>query len=398
MEQSFMKLFPGGKQLDRKLTSLAKEHENISLAVAWASTGTDFYSVLKHCAGKLDKVVIGTHFYQTHPDVLTDFHTNNSCRFVMQPKGVFHPKVFLFWSESSWDVLIGSANLTRGALSKNTELVTHISSADADDTFRSEVELAIAEYWDNGELVSVEDVDAYASFWKIQQQYVQRLSGTYGSSKKSNSPMHTQIMKMPWKKFFKKVKQDQHHGFAERCELLSLVRQQFETHNSFADMDIGVRKTIAGLPNEWNNTWGWFGSMRGAGYFHQAINDNNQHIANALDLVPMDGVVSKSVFDEYVNEFLKAFPNGRHGIGIASRLLALKRPDQFVCLDSRNKVQLCRSFGIKQSDMSYQRYWDDIVCRIIDSVWWQETLPLDSLEQDVWFGRAAMLDAIFYEP
>jgi hypothetical protein len=163
-------------------------------------------------------------------------------------------------------------------------------------------------------------------------------------------------------------------------------------------MDLGLRKTVAGLPNDFNDHWGWFGSMKGAGCFHQAVIENNPHLSAALDLIPLDGGVTREHYNSYVKEFIKAFPDGRHGVGVASRLLALKRPDYFVCLDSKNKAQLCKDFDIKQTGMTYERYWDDVVCRIVDSVWWREPKPTDRKAIRVWLGRAAMLDAIFYQP
>ena len=48
--------------------------------------------------------------------------------------------------------------------------------------------------------------------------------------------------------------------------------------------------------------------------------------------------------------------------------------------------------------MTYDRYWEDIVCRIVDSIWWNESKPTDNEALRVWLGRAAMLDAILYKP
>jgi len=393
-----MRLIKGGKKLSTTIGKLTEKHENVSFAVAWASSDTEAFNAISLHRSKIQNSVIGTHFYQTHPDVLDEFIGFEECRFIMQPQGVFHPKVYLFWSSSSWDLIIGSANLTKGAFSKNSELLIHITSKDSDEELRLQTENTIREYWEDGEVVTSTQAIAYRSLWKSQQELLNRISGNYGSPNKNKSPVNTKVMAMPWTQFLEEVKADPHHGFEERCELLDLVREKFLNHNSFWDMELGIRKTIAGLPNDWNEHWAWFGSMRGAGYYHQAINNNDVHIAKAVDLIPMNGVVSRIEYSAFIDSFVKAFPNGRDGIGIASRLLALKRPDQFVCLDSRNKTQLCKDFGIKQSDMDYDRYWDDVICRIMDSVWWNCPMPLNEQDKIVWTSRAALLDAIFYEP
>jgi len=205
-------------------------------------------------------------------------------------------------------------------------------------------------------------------------------------------------MAMSWTQFLASVQDDAHHGFEKRCDLLKLVRTAFETTSHFQEMELGLRKTIAGLPTDFNEHWGWFGSMSGAGYYHQAVNDNNPHISMALDEIPLNGPVAREHYEAYLKEFVQAFANGRHGVGIASRLLALKRPDYFVCFDSKNKKDLCKDFEIKQTGMDYERYWEEIIERIIDSAWWNEPRPRNALAGAVWDGRAAMLDAIFYRP
>lgn len=393
-----MHLTMGGSSLNSKLKKLAETHENISFAVAWASAGSDAFDAIYSGRKKIRKAVIGTHFYQTHPDVLNKFIDFDNCHFVLQPKGVFHPKAFLFWSKYSWDLLIGSANLTKGALTENTELLLHVNSKDTDEELRLQTEQIISDYWQQGEVVTATKARAYRELWKTQQSALRRISGSYSPSSKSKPPVHTEVMAMSWDTFLSRVKADPHHGFKERCNLLELVRQCFTTHKSFSVMALDERKTIAGLPNSWNEHWGWFGSMKGAGYYHQAINENSPHISAALDSIPLQGAVTSGYYKAYIDEFVRAFPNGRDGISIASRLLALKRPDQFVCLDSKNKKQLCKDFGIKQSGMGYERYWDDVVCRIMDSAWWNSPRPKQKEAEQVWLGRAAMLDAIFYQP
>lgn len=394
-----MKLITSHDDLKRNLSRLVKKYQNISFAVAWASAHTEIFEELCEQKSRIRKAVIGTHFYQTHPDVLDSFTESKEVRFILQPRGVFHPKIYIFWSENRWELLIGSANLTAGALNTNSEAMALISDSDQTaSSLKMDVLDLIDGYWVEARTVSKAAAISYRVLWSKQEPVLRRLAGQYGKTAKGKSPMDSPVMRMPWSEFFAEVQMDAHHGFEERCDLLNLVRTAFETTNQFAKMELGLRKTIAGLPTDFNRHWAWFGSMRGAGYYHQAVNDNNAHLSEALDKVPLNGPVSREHYEAYLTDFLKAFPNGRHGIGIASRLLALKRPDYFVCIDSKNANELCREFEIKKSGMTYERYWEEIVERITDSVWWNEPRPLDALAGKVWDGRAAMLDAIFYTP
>ena len=98
----------------------------------------------------------------------------------------------------------------------------------------------------------------------------------------------------------------------------------------------------------------------------------------------------------YIEKFQQAFPNGGHGIGTATRLLSMKRPDVFVCFDSANRTKLCKAFQISQN-IDYERYWDSVIERIQASTWWNVKRPSQQEEAAVWDARTAMLDSLFYE-
>jgi hypothetical protein len=75
----------------------------------------------------------------------------------------------------------------------------------------------------------------------------------------------------------------------------------------------------------------------------------------------------------------------------------MKRPDTFICLDSKNKSNLCKDFGINQSEMNYERYWTDIIERIFDSEWWINPNPSNEQDRMISETRAAFLDALYYD-
>lgn len=392
-----VKLIANNKTLVGTLSRLIKTYPRAAVAVAWASAGNSVFALFKKHSARLSRAVIGTHFYQTHPDVLDAFQASPNVRFVLQPTGVFHPKLYIFWNAKRWEALIGSANLTSGALSTNSEAMILISGSEGvSPSIKDDVISLIDNYWSMAKSLKKSEAAAYREVWKRKQPALRRLTGQYGSSKSTKPPTASSVMSMSWKQYFMAVKADSYHGFENRCDLLALVREAFFQHSTFASMELGLRKTIAGLPNDLDSRWGWFGSMKGAGYYHQAVNDNSPHISRALDQIPLRGTVTRQQYEDYIAEFVKAFPNGRHGVGIATRLLALKRPDQFICFDSKNQRELCKDFGIVRSGMDYDRYWDEIIERILDAPWWNSKRPHDQHEAPVWDGRAAMLDAIFY--
>jgi HKD family nuclease len=394
-----MELISTSHALQNTFSRLFRTYPTVEFAVAWASANTLPFKALIAKPNLIKRAVIGTHFYQTHPDVMDAFVDSSTVRFIRQPDGVFHPKIYLFSKLDEWEVMIGSANLTSAALTTNAEVMILMSHSDVSASgVDKQLRLVIDAYWKSAKPATKESALAYRAIWLTMQPALKRLSGQYGKGKAGKPPVDSSVMSMSWNQFLLAVHQDGPQHLHERCGLLGRVRSAFLSHNQFSEMDLELRQTIAGMPNHFDDQWGWFGSMKGAGYFKQAINSNSPQISKALNSIPLEGRVARAQYDEYVKEFTKAFANGGHGVATASRLLALKRPDQFVCLDSKNQRELCANFGIKQSGIDYERYWEEVVDRITDAPWWNSPRPKAQGDAQTWDGRAAMLDAIFYRP
>jgi len=393
-----VKVVSKNKELEKLLVRLIKKYDEVLISVAWASAKTEVFKVLLQNKNKIKETTIGTHFFQTDPVVLETFVDSENVKFIMQSNGVFHPKVYFFRKSDKWEAVLGSANMTVGAMSSNNEISLHISSEDIDsEGVKSDLLESITGYFHDAKTVSKDDANIYALTWRIQQSKLDKLSGKYGQTKSTKSLFESEIRRLDWNQYSKAVKADPYHGISERLELLDMISHSFNQYSKYSDMPIGTRKTIAGLPNDDYKNWGWFGSMRGAGVYHSNINNNNVYISDALEQIPLTGSVNKKQYMRFIENFVKAFPNGRDGIGTASRLLAMKRPDVFVCIDAKNNSSMCQDFGIKVSGMTYERYWSELICRIHDSIWFQSDLPKNKMDQRIWENRVALLDCIFYD-
>lgn len=391
-----MKLISESKELRKQLLRCVRKHDQISFAVAWATTGTDVYRTLIERRDAIHHGVVGTHFYQTAPDVLDEFVGDDRVRFVLQPSGVFHPKVFLFRTGRSWEAFVGSANLTKGALGANSEVVMHVSDEDDAGEVRSDLQDLIKQFRSQGMKASADDAAAYRETFDRMKSARDRLSGSYGSTQ-ATSPLQSEVMRMSWKDFVVAVREPGADYLQVRVDLLAAARDAFRSHDDFASMDVDTRAMIAGLPNGLTDKQGYFGSMKGDGVFHGAIKGDVSGISSALDHIPLDGPIARDHYDAFVREFETALPDGRKRPGVASRLLAMKRPDIFVCLSKRNRTALSTDFGIAASSIDFETYWTSVIGRIADSRWWSSGPPRGKSDLAVWQGRAAMLDAIFYD-
>jgi HKD family nuclease len=392
-----MKLISTSGELAKQLKRLIKTYPRISIATAWASAKTDVFEALVQNKGRIAQAVIGTHFYQTDPDVLDRFVGSKTVKFILQPDGVFHPKVYLFWSEDAWEVIVGSPNLTVGALTKNSEMSLLISSNDHQPELKFEVADVIANYWAEAEIISRKDADNYRILWELKTRELKKVADIFGEKKASKPAVQSSVMPMDWASYLAEVKKDKTHGFEERLAMLRAVREQFDQHEKFNDIPFDARRGIAGLDSETIPNPKWFGSMTGAGKFYSLINKEHEAFSIALDEIPRVGEVRKEHYDRYITEYKKAYPEGRHGLGTATRLLSMKRPDVFLCVDSKNLDKLAKDVGIVKAGLGYQRYWEEVVLRLMEAPWWQSPEPTNATENAVWQARAAMLDAIFYD-
>lgn len=396
-----MKFLKRPAETERELKRLLRDCKSLRWAVAWASHGFSLFDLLVTHQEKIRQMTVGIHFYQTHPEFISTFMEHEAVRFVMNPSGVFHPKLYFFeHGDGSWECITGSPNFTQSAFNNNTEYAILFGSTDVDaEMSQSEIASALDELVPLGKRLTDKELAAYRSIWKRQQKRLGPLSGSYSTpdvkKKSKRSPMDVPLFVEDWDEYFESVKEDKEHTTEGRLAVLQEARRLFSVHPAFSDMSDEDRKGIAGFGRTEELDWLWFGSMKGAGYYKQAINSNNPQVSEALAEIPLTGEVTQEHFDCYLKLFRGAFEQS--GIATATRLLAMKRPDYFVCLDSKNRDKLCEAFSIPKS-VDLDDYWDKVVQRITDSNWWNSSEPTSELEKRVWKCRAAFLDVRFYDP
>src|SRR5271155_5004758 len=84
-----------------------------------------------------------------------------------------------------------------------------------------------------------------------------------------------------------------HHSMDWRWHVIHGVQRLFAAHRHFNEINQTGRQKIAGLVEGDEANYLWFGSMKGAGKFWQAINNNDQNLSQALDLISTAGEISR---------------------------------------------------------------------------------------------------------
>ena len=70
-----MRLITTATELEKEFRRLTKQYEHFYWATAWASSGSKLFNDLLTNKDKIQKIVVGIHFYQTHPDFIEAFLT-----------------------------------------------------------------------------------------------------------------------------------------------------------------------------------------------------------------------------------------------------------------------------------------------------------------------------------
>lgn len=358
-----MKFIIAHTDLEKEFRRLTKQYQTIYWATAWAGINSKPFEDLITHEIKIKQLVVGIHFYQTHPDFISTFIKNKNVRYILQPEGTFHPKIYLFSnSESDWEIIIGSGNFTSGAFNTNKEAAILVSNKDNNSkSIYKEAKEFIGQAWKDGKKIDAKELEKYRIAWKNHRPKINSLSGRYGSKKKMSKPIYeVAVINKTWKEFISQVKNETSHGVNRRLRVIEIANNLFTRVEHFNELLEEERKFIAGIPNKFTlqgaEDWGYFGSMKGAGIFKNKIINNDISISKALDQIPISGQITRKHYDSFIKFYHKIFAGTRletaNNIATASRLLAMKRPDIFVCYDVENKGNLSRDFGIVQKDMN----------------------------------------------
>ena len=415
-----MKLISEPKELKTLFQKNLNWCENFYFATAWASPIKGLFKKLLENRRKIKLGVVGIHFYQTHPDFIKEFIDDKKVKFMMQTSGTFHPKIYLFQRVDKWRLLVGSANFTNAAFTENSEICVQITNEDDDEdglTSYKTLSLLLS-YKEKSESFDKEKYENYKATWIRQQKRIRKLSSEYGKKKKglaNNVSQPTFLYDLSWEKFYTAVLKEnakEKGRFEKRVKLLKAVKHIFNIKTNghfrhFSDFTPVERKLIAGLDVNVKGddgkilAWGLFGSMRGARNFKGYIGkdcEEIEEISKALECIPREGAVEQKHYDKYVRKIttLRGI-----SLGTASRLLAMKRPDTFVCVDNENSEGLSKFLRIpnimnQRKENIFDVYWEDVICRIKEFTWWNEDKPTDKTERFVWENRAAFFDSLFY--
>jgi HKD family nuclease len=393
-------------QTQATLVALVEGCDSMQWAVAWATENAVFESAMKNCS-KFEHFVVGTHMFHTEPRVLERAALLEAAAVVPPTGDLFHPKVYLFRNGQRIRCVVGSPNLTNAAMSRNVEASVLLDGT-SDDAALAELSSFVVEAWEAAKDISPEFLYRYRHQYTAKAAAREELAKFADVRPPSKPNSKRAPHDMSWEDYLEQVRSSAHpsaHLFKERLGVLTKARALFATGIPYAKWSEDDRKLVAGTLGRKKSQqpgvdYGLFGSMGASGTFANLVIEAPKGLSAALDFIPLMGAVTQNDYDRYCKAFMAAFdPSGRvGGLPTATRLLAMKRPDAFVCIDSANRKDLCENFGVSPSTTTLQNYWQRIIEPMHGDAWWRHPQPTNAADAEIWLGRAALLDAIYYTP
>jgi hypothetical protein len=145
----------------------------------------------------------------------------------------------------------------------------------------------------------------------------------------------------------------------------------------------------------------WFAGTRGAKTFHQLLKSHPKDFDQALEHIPLDGDVTLADYQNFVNAYKAIFASHTNEekapLSAATRLLAMRRPDQFIALNSGKIDSLSQGLGlVKLNNQSFDDYWHEMIEAIRNTQWWRSEMPNDEVELQLWKNRAILIDLFLF--
>jgi hypothetical protein len=369
--------------------------EQVDMAYAWASANegrSPHWQAMD--LRKLKRVVIGTQFAQTEPWALRKLNeVPDKLRVSISSEGTFHPKVVIGRRKDEIRAIVGSANLTSAAFSRNIELNLLLSGAVSDPELRKLLGFVEAS-WSNANPVNEEWLARYELAWRNRP----RASGLVPNAVLEVTGASS--LQMTWESYFDLVQKQEGRKLTSGYAIsvlgehpsyeveLDRAQAAFNAQINYESMPADHRKLVVGTGPL---SSGLLGTMRAAGFAKALVNREPEKIGRYLNAIPLAGEVTLELVATTVEGLMSL-----HGvsIGVASRMLAAKRPDLFVSVNNGSKPALSRLLG---RNVDTTEKYVDLLKIVWNTDWHRSVEPQDDKQRRVWIRRAAMLDSALYE-
>ncbi|WP_017446542.1 hypothetical protein [Gayadomonas joobiniege] len=138
-------------------------------------------------------------------------------------------------------------------------------------------------------------------------------------------------------------------------------------------------------------------SFKNSRLFAQYISLARDVLDQALTLIPLNGEVKRSDYDAFIDRYKHSYcqTTGAKTAPLypITRILALYRPDIFVCIGAIESDLIAAAFNSDRlAPDAYSVYWEQVIETIQNTAFWRATQPNDESEIEIWQHRVALID------
>jgi len=385
--------------LAARFDELLSQATALDIAVAWITSAelTDRIVAFAGVPGHLTRIVAGISDCLTSAAALRRLHEADVVRIgAATGNYLFHPKFYLFQVGAQRVCLAGSANLSARAFGGNVELVH--------------------EYEDDGAGAAW-----FNNLWKISNPPDPEWLNDYEKRATNAAALRQPILQMgsplppgglleSWRGYVAElrradkqwvIKYEGKFGIftGENTYLGTILRAQPLITKDWSTLSVTDAQILLGLKPE----YGLLRSMQAAGTAKNAFLESSPKNLNTrrtiqeelllLRKVPLDGgfpLMARKVHEVISN---------RDGFntGVATRLLALTRPEVLVSVNSESAAQLAQLSGLSEATIRTSLGYERLIKWVMQGKWWNTPAPSDPFESQIWPCRAALIDGIIYQ-
>ncbi|TMM42680.1 hypothetical protein [Colwellia ponticola] len=214
----------------------------------------------------------------------------------------------------------------------------------------------------------------------------------------------------PWPIYTAFIEQQSElHAVDERLLLLDYLDNiKDKTLSEMSDNDrlaFAGKHTNSHHHTQFNFDVEWFASTKGAKTFHTLLIEQPESFDKALAHIPLVGDVTPDQYRHFVDDFKAIFSNytqdkpagEKAPLVAATRLLTMRRPDQFIALTNAKIDVLCQGLSIaKFNAFDFESYWQDMIGTLRTFAWWHQAEPENEYELTLWRARAALIDVFLF--
>ena len=365
--------------LAARWAELLSEASRVDIAVAWITSKdrTDDLLTFSAIPDRQVRVIVGVHDYLTSPACLRRLHDAGLVKIGVGEHGcTFHPKLYLFAMPDRLVCWVGSANLTTSGFGGNTELVHEFSDDGTTAAWFSSA-------WNSCEYPTLEWLDEYEQRTGAGPKTIatdQMPPPTPPGHPLESWQAYYGALRRADKEWALKYRGKFGIFSGQNSYLVTIRAAQPLITKDWAVLSTTEARVLLGLIDD-GADYGQLGSMQGAGIaknvFLEATPKNlktRRAIQDAilmLHKVPLNS--SLPLMARKAHEVI----TNREGfnVGVATRLLALTRPEVLVSVNSESVDRLAQWSGLPVATIKTSAGYEKFVKWIMAT-----SIPLFSLQ------------------